>query len=120
MDLSVITVTWNSEKQISEQMRSVISGCKNYSFEQIVVDNTSRDLTTKIIKDEFPQVTLIANNSNVGFGAANNQGAKISTGEFLLLLNPDMRVEEGSLDKMLAWMKSHENVGLASCKLVDQ
>lgn len=120
MDLSVITVTWNSKNNITEQIKSVVSGCKNISYEEIIVDNASIDGTVELIEKEFSHVKLIKNSINTGFGFPNNQGAKISTGEFLLLLNPDMRVEEGSLDKMVTWMKEHDDVGLASCKLIDK
>jgi len=120
LDLSIITVTWNGEGEIGRQIKSVILGCQNISFEQIVIDNGSKDKTVGIIEKEFPQVKLIKNNTNAGFGYSNNQGAKISTGEFLLFLNPDMQVEPGSLDKMVEWMRQHPDVGLASCKLVDE
>ncbi len=120
MDLSVITVTWNSADLIGEQIKSVKAGCKNISFEEIIVDNASVDKTAELIEQNFPEVKLLKNNKNAGFASPNNQAAKLATGEFLLFLNPDMRVEEGSLDKMIAWMRSHQDVGLASCKLVDQ
>lgn len=120
MDLSVITVSWNSKDLIAKQIKSVRAGCKNISFEQIITDNGSKDNTTELIAKDFPEVKLIKNTDNPGFGFANNQAAKQSTGEFLLFLNPDMQVEEGSLDKMVAWMRARPEVGLASCKLVDE
>ncbi len=123
MDLSVITVTWNAKDQIAEQIKSVFLGFKNISLEEIIVDNGSTDETIGKIKTEIKikqNIRLIENNKNLGFGAANNQGAKIATGKFLLFLNPDMRVENGSLDKMVEWMRRHPEVGLASCKLVDE
>ncbi len=119
-DLSIITVTWNAEEEISRQIKSVVSGCRNISFEQIVIDNGSKDKTIEIIERNFPQVKLIKNDSNTGFGFPNNQGVKISTGEFLLFLNPDMQAQDESLDKMVEWMRSHPEVGLASSKLVDE
>ncbi len=120
MNLSVITVTWNSAKLIGEQIDSVKRGCQNISFEEIVVDNGSNDETVKIVREKYPWVKLIDNKQNLGFGAPNNMAAKISTGEFLLFLNPDMRVQAESLDKMVEWMRVHVDVGLASCKLVDE
>ena len=120
MDLSVITVTWNSAKLIPEQLRSVMLGCQNISFEQIVVDNGSADGTADLIARDFPTVKLLRHQDNPGFGASNNEGAQQSSGEFLLFLNPDMRVVPGSLDKMIVWMRAHPDVGLASCKLVDE
>ncbi len=120
MDLSIITVTWNSASLIREQIRSVVSGCKNITCEEIVVDNSSTDQTVEIVKNEFPEVTLIANKENKGFGAANNQGVIVAKGEYLLFLNPDMRVEPGSLDIILQWMREHPDVGIVSPKLVDE
>ncbi|MBI4993170.1 MAG: glycosyltransferase family 2 protein [Candidatus Magasanikbacteria bacterium] len=131
MELSIITVTWSSEKKIVEQIKSVAEACKSVAgvedvenvlaveFEQIVVDNASTDQTAALIKKNFPDVKLIENRENVGFGAANNQGVKISRGEFILFLNPDMRLDPGSMLKMLAWMRKKKDVGIASCKLVD-
>lgn len=120
MDLSVITVTWNSGELIGKQIESVKNGCKNISFEEIIVDNASTDKTVELIEQNFPEVKLLKNNKNTGFAFPNNQAARLARGEFLLFLNPDMLVEEGSLDKMVDWMRSHPAVGLASCKLVDQ
>ena len=119
MDLSVITVTWNAADLIGEQIKSVKSGCKNISFEEIIVDNASTDNTVELV-GRIGGVKLLKNEKNMGFAFPNNQAAKFATGEFLLFLNPDMRVEDGSLDKIVAWMRSHPDVGLASCKLVDQ
>lgn len=120
MNLSVITVTWNSAKLIGEQIESVKNGCRNILFEEIVVDNGSTDETVKIIKEKYLWVKLIENKTNLGFGMSNNIAAKISTAEFLLFLNPDMRVEVGSLDKIVEWMRLHTDVGLASCRLIDE
>lgn len=120
MDVSVITVAWNSKNLIGEQIRSVRDGCRTASCEEIVVDNASADSTAEYVRTNFPNVRVIANSQNKGFAVANNQGAEKATGEFFLFLNPDMRVSPGSLDTVLAWMRSHPQVGLASCKLVDE
>ncbi len=120
MNLSIITVTWNSADLISEQIKSVWAGCKNISFEEIIVDNGSSDNTANIIEKEFSQVKLIKSDKNLGFAGANNLAAKTAQGEFLLFLNPDMRVSADSLDIMVDWMRKNPRVGLASCKLVDE
>lgn len=120
MNLSIITVTWNNEDLVAEQIRSVVSGCVGLEYEQIIVDNGSSDKTTEVVEQQFPHVTLIKNPDNKGFAAANNQAVKIAKGTHILFLNADMRVEPGSIDKMLTWMKQDPNIGLASCKLVDE
>ncbi|MBI5023121.1 MAG: glycosyltransferase family 2 protein [Candidatus Magasanikbacteria bacterium] len=118
MQLSVITVTWNAGEKIREQMQSVRDGCEKISFEQILVDNGSKDNTAEIVKS-FPHAKLIANTENTGFAAANNQGVKIASGDFLLFLNPDMLVSPCSLDKLVEWLKQHPDAGMVSCKLID-
>jgi len=120
-DISIITVTWNSREHIGKQIESVASGCHEVSFEHIIVDNGSKDATAQYVAQNYPELTVIANPDNsMGFGKANNQGVEKSTGEFLLFLNPDMRVEERSLDTIVAWMREHRDVGIVSPKLVDQ
>lgn len=120
MDLSVVTVTFNASEQIREQLKSVKDGCQNILFEQFVVDNGSTDNTIEIIEKEFPQVKIIKMGYNAGFGAANNAAAKLATGKFLFFLNPDMRVDAGSLDKITEWMQNRPAVGLVSCKLINE
>jgi len=99
-------------------MQSVREGCEKISFEQIVVDNGSKDNTVEIVRS-FSHAKLIANTENTGFAAANNQGVKIASGDFLLFLNPDMLAAPGSLDKMVGWLVKHPDAGIVSCKLTD-
>ncbi|PLX28985.1 hypothetical protein C0581_00360 [Candidatus Parcubacteria bacterium] len=120
MDLSVITVTWNNEENITEQIISVFAGCKNITCEEIISDNGSTDGTVDLIKRQFPEIKLIENKKNLGFGGGNNKGVEIAQGEFILFLNPDMRVEPESLDIVVEWMRQHKDVGMVSPKLVDQ
>ncbi len=120
MHLSIITVTWNSAEFIGEQIKSVKAGCKNISFEEIIVDNGSADGTIGLVENNFPEVKLLKNDKNRGFAFPNNQAAKLAQGEFFLFLNPDMRAEEGSLDRVVSWMQNHTDVGLAGCRLLDK
>lgn len=120
MDLSVITVTWNSEGLILKQIASVQKGVGELSYEHIIVDNASKDATVSSIQSTYPHVQLIANTTNNGFSAANNQAVEKASGDFLLFLNPDMRVEPGTIATVVAWMKKHQNVGIMSPRLVDE
>ena len=120
MDLSIIIVTWNSQKQIKNNLQSLLKSKTDFSYEIFVVDNNSSDQTVEIIKNEFPTVNLIVNDANLGFAKANNQAIKKVQGDFVLLLNPDMKVNEDTLDKMIQWMQTHQNAFVASCKLVDE
>ena len=121
MDLSIITVTYNSKDMIAEQIRSVILAAEGLAYEQIVVDNASTDGTPDCIEKEFSDVRIIRNSTNRGFGKANNQGVEVSSGEFLLFLNPDNRfLASGDLKRWVEWMKAHPDVGISGCKLVNE
>jgi len=119
LDLSVITITYYSEGQIERLIRSVQSGCRHISYEHILIDNGSTDNTPSLIASFGNTVIFLPSKTNLGFSAANQLGYKHSKGRFLLFLNPDMEVEEGSLDKLVAWMKSYPKVGIAGCQLVN-
>lgn len=120
IDLSVITVTHNSAEFIEDQITSVISGALTISTEHFIVDNASCDQTVELIEKHYlSYVTLLKNRQNLGFSAANNQAYPLTKGRYILFLNPDMKVEDGSLDKLVQWMDAHHQVGIVTCKLID-
>ena len=80
-------------------IKSVITASKNLDVEIIVVDNNSVDKSVALVREKFPEITLIANKENVGFSKANNQAMRIAKGEYILLLNPDTLLEEDTLEK---------------------
>jgi GT2 family glycosyltransferase len=114
MKLSVIIVTWNSAADIDACIDSI-----NYSeeFEVIVADNASRDATVESLRRHH-HLTLIENPRNAGYAAANNQGLKLATGEYVLLLNPDTRIELGALDSLSGYLDEHPKVGAVAPRLV--
>lgn len=120
MNVSIITVTWNSKDFIVKQIQSVKDAAKNITIEQIVVDNGSTDGTVEMITEKFPEVRVIANKENKGFGVANNQGVLMSKGEHVLFLNPDMILHPGSLDMFVGWMDKNKRVGIASPRLLNK
>ncbi len=120
MNLSIITVNTNGKDKVLDQIQSVIDGTKNISFEQIISDNGSTDGSVEEIRRRFPNVKIIENGKNLGFGAANNNALPLVTSDLILLLNPDMRVLPGTLEKIVDWMRAHTDVGIVSCKLTDE
>ena len=89
MDVSIIIVNYNTKELTYNCLHSVFEQTHSIEFEIIVSDNGSTDGSIEMIKTEFPQVILIENNANIGFGAANNRGADIAKGKYLFLLNSD-------------------------------
>lgn len=89
LDVSIIIVNYNTKDLTRNCLKSIFEQTKNISFEVIVSDNGSNDGSIEMIKSEFPQVILIENNENLGFGAANNCGLKIAKGKYIFYLNSD-------------------------------
>jgi GT2 family glycosyltransferase len=111
MDLSIIIISRNTKELLSGCLSSVFQSLKNtdFSFEVIVVDNASTDGSCEILQKNFKTAILIKNQSNIGFGKANNQGILKSKGEFILFLNSDTKVLPGSIDKLFTFSRSHKN-----------
>lgn len=89
MDVSIIIVNYNTKQLISNCINSIYKYTKDIEFEIIVSDNGSKDGSIEMIKATFPNVILIENNENLGFGAANNRGLKIAQGKYVFYLNSD-------------------------------
>ena len=89
MDVSIIIVNYNTCDTTCKCLQSVFEVTKDIDFEVIVSDNGSIDGSIEMIKREFPQVILIENNANLGFGMANNEGLKIAKGKYIFYLNSD-------------------------------
>jgi len=87
---------------------------RKIAYEIIVVDNGSNDGTREILESSFDSVRLIMNEKNVGFVKANNQGAKIARGRYLLLLNSDTYVTDDSVEKIVSYMDNNPDVGAAT------
>lgn len=111
-ELSAIIVTWNSARFVRGCLDSLINEVSEIRSEIIVVDNDSPDDTAEIVESGYPGVRLIRNRENLGFGAANNQGIRLSKGEFVLVLNPDTVVHPGALKKMLRFLRDNPPVGM--------
>ena len=120
MNLSIIIVSWNVCDKLRDNLKSIYANTQNINFEVFVVDNNSKDKTVEMVKKEFPQVKLIANTENLGFAKANNQAIKQAKGKYILLLNPDMRVLEGTLENMVDWMDKNTHTSIAGCKLINE
>ena len=101
MKLSIIIVSYNTKNILDECLSSIYNSKIRDSFEIIVVDNCSKDRSVEMLESKYPDVILVKNDVNNLFAKANNQGAKIAKGEYLLLLNSDTIVYDDNLQKMV-------------------
>jgi N-acetylglucosaminyl-diphospho-decaprenol L-rhamnosyltransferase len=119
-DLSIIIVNYNTRDLLRNCLRSVYANRGSLSYEVYVVDNNSPDGSAQIVRDEFPQVTLIANERNLGYAYANNLALRRAQGRYVLLLNPDTILPETALQDAIGFMEAHSDAGMMGPKLVRQ
>lgn len=118
LDLSVIIVNWNTRHLVRGCLESVLENLGALAAEVLVVDNASADGSARMIARDFPGVQLIANTTNRGFAAANNQGMRVARGRYLLLLNPDTVVLDDALQKTLAFARCHPQAAVVGCRVM--
>lgn len=112
LDLSVVIVSYNVRDLLGQCLESVYQTVEDRTVEVIVVDNGSRDGTVETVAARFPEVRLLANSGNPGFGAANNQAFSLASGRALLYLNPDAELRPGALSAMLDYLDAHPDVAV--------
>jgi hypothetical protein len=111
-DLSIIIVSWNIRDLLTNCLHSIDIGRGNLSLEVIVVDSGSGDGTPEMLVRDFPWITVISCQENVGFPKGNNIGLAEAHGKFLLLLNPDTEVQGDALTVMIRYLENHPKVGI--------
>ena len=118
--LSIIIISFNTKRLTEECIGSVLRKTKGITFEIIIIDNASADGSVEMLgkfEKKHPNIKVILNKDNLGFGQANNQGMKIARGAYVLLLNSDTKVTNNVLGEMVSWMDESPKVGIASCAL---
>ena len=117
--VSVVIVGWNVREFLRACLESLRPAWAGGQAEVIVVDNASTDGTAALVRDAFPTVRLLANATNRGFGAANNQGMAAARGRYFFLLNPDTVVLPGVLETLVAFLDAHPQAGMAAPRLLN-
>ncbi|MBN2174943.1 MAG: glycosyltransferase [Bacteroidales bacterium] len=119
MKLSIIIVNYNVKYFLEQCLHSVRKACQGIQAEVIIIDNNSVDGSMAMAEEKFPEFRFVANKENLGFSRANNQGIKLASGEFILLLNPDTVVEDDTFSKIIRFMDEHPDAGGLGVKMVD-
>jgi len=111
MDLSIIIVSWNTAELTEKCLESVFSNPPNRDYEVWVVDNASNDNSVERIRKRFPNVLIIENPQNIGFGRANNLAMDRASGKYIGLLNSDTVVYPGTFTNLIDFMNDHPRAG---------
>jgi len=90
------------------------------NYELVIVDNGSSDETVKMLQAEYPAARLIQNSKNEGFARPVNQALRASSGQFVLVLNPDTIVLPGAINVLVDYLKAHPEVGICGPKVLNR
>ncbi|MDI6654718.1 MAG: glycosyltransferase family 2 protein [Candidatus Hydrothermarchaeota archaeon] len=116
--VSIIILNWNGKELTKNCLNSIRERTEYPDYEVIVVDNGSTDGSVEMLEREFPEVKLIKNDRNLGFGRGNNQGMEIAQGEYFFLLNNDTLVTRGWLTNAVEIMESDNRIASVGSTLI--
>ncbi|MBS4001150.1 MAG: glycosyltransferase family 2 protein [Desulfobulbaceae bacterium] len=122
MDISIIIINYNQKNFLKVCFKGILKLMSKINYEIIIVDNASTDGSQEILtgfKIKDLRLKVILNNQNLGFGAGCNKGIKISHGEYILILNPDIAVLENSIDSLVKFMEENKKVGIVGPQLLN-
>ena len=117
MDVSIIIVNYNTCRLLEQCILSLIEKTRELTYEIIVIDNASVDGSGIMLKENFPDVALIESSQNIGFGRANNLGAKYAKGKYLFLLNTDTLLINNAIKILFDFMEENCTVGVCGGNL---
>jgi GT2 family glycosyltransferase len=119
-DITIALVSYNTAFLLDRLFSALAAAQGRLKLQIIVIDNVSRDNSHEILRQKYPFVELIANDTNVGFGRANNQALARMRGRYLLLLNTDAFVATDTLAKTFEFMERNPCCGVLGVKLVGE
>jgi len=116
--VSIVIVNYNGEQWIRECMKS-ISKLNYSSYEVILVDNASSDISVKLVENHFPWVRIVKNRTNMGCAEGCNIGLKYAKGEIIVFMNMDLCLEPNWLRETIRILESEEKIGACCGKFYD-
>lgn len=116
--ISVTLVLYNTSDFIRDCLESIRQDVASGLAEIIVVDNASPDCSAAIVREEFPEARLIRSEINRGFAGGCNLAWPHVRGKYWLLLNPDTKLPDGALLRLVEWMEARPEIGMGSPRIV--
>ncbi|RJO59259.1 glycosyltransferase family 2 protein [Candidatus Parcubacteria bacterium] len=117
--VSIIILNYKTRGLLRQSLKGIASSGDEVAKEIIVVDNASGDGSLEMLAAEFPETRVIAAKQNRGFGAGMNLGMQAAKGQYFILLNPDVAIMDRPFDRLVEYMDTHTQVGLAGPKLLN-
>lgn len=119
LKLSVIILNYKVPHHLLVCLDSVTKACTDIEAEIIVVDNNSEDNSCQLVKKHYPKVKLVENKENLGFSKGNNRGVRVSSGDYLCILNPDTIVPEDCFKNLMQCYENLRSPGAIGVQLID-
>lgn len=119
VDVSVVIVNWNTRDLLLKCLASLDPGLSRCAGETIVVDNHSSDGSAAAVRERHPEVLVIENTSNLGFSRANNIGIRRSRGRYVCLVNSDVVVLPGCIDRLVEYADRHPEAGIVGPRILN-
>jgi N-acetylglucosaminyl-diphospho-decaprenol L-rhamnosyltransferase len=117
--ISIIIVSYNRPDLLEACLDAVSTGTSS-AHEIIVVDNASTEGSARVVCRRFASVRLIENSYNSGYAVAINQGDRVASGDYLMLLNPDTVPLPGAIDHLAEFIDAQPKAGMCGPKNVDK
>ena len=115
IDVSIIFVSYNTKELTLAAIDSVYTQTQNLSYEIFVVDNNSQDNSAQAISEKYPNIKVIKNEKNLGFGAANNIAIKQAQGKYVFFLNTDTLLLNNAIKILFDFLEKPENQKIGCC-----
>ncbi len=119
MKLSIIILNYKQKAHVRQLLGNIAELTLPYELEVIVVDNGSHDGCEDIVTEVMPSATFIGLPKNLGYAAGNNAGLRLATGDYILILNPDVRMFDGAVEKLINFLETHPEAGLVGPRLIN-
>ncbi len=117
--IGIVIVNYNSTEYLKSCLRSIQSESTGPLPEVIVVDNSSRDFQSRQIEGLYPDLRVITNDRNLGFAVGCNQGLRLLSAKYYLLLNPDCEIQDHAIDRTLDFIDSNPKAGIVGCRVTN-
>ena len=114
-DVAIIMVSTNEAKWLEPALSTVFAHAGDAKLDVVVVDNQSTDGTRELVESKFPAARVVAS-ENKGFAHANNRGAETCTARYVLFLNPDTEIVDGTFGELAAALDARPDVGMAGVR----
>jgi GT2 family glycosyltransferase len=119
MDLSIVLVNWNTKDLLLRCLQTIQEDTRSLSTEIIVVDNASSDGSVSAVRQQFPSVRIVENETNQGFARANNIGIGLAHGNYVCLINSDVELIPECLPRMFHYMEDHRKIGILGPRVLN-